>query len=234
MALAAVPAAQGGFEVTLTRAHIIQGSYAGDDQVTFLARNDGLGQPPGTSKFIALDVTMAAYSSPAATSGPADGHLFIHSYDADPHFNDSGLNDDADLANMGDHSIPLSYIRGGPAQASPIALTNPSIHSPDDVGTPDKNPTPYTDGQSLSQFQVIASASLTTGGTNAIRPAPFAFAVVPQTETVVVSGRFGAELGDPVFFPTTASVPLPDVPPTGLGLAITVLVALAVSRRRIS
>ena len=221
--------ARGDFLITSERETFISGPYAGDDQITFRVQNTGTGLTSGTSKLLALDVTMSAYTcylGPGAFSPP--GHLFIHTYDADG----SGINDDADFADLGGATPTLSYIRAGPRSGFTVVSTTPIYNSPDDP-VAIKNPTAYSDGQSVSQFEVVGAPNLTTGGVDDRQPVVFAAAVVPHGEFVMLNGVLAAEAGAPV--PIVPLLPVsPDPPscPEPWALGAVIVPAVLLARRR--
>ena len=213
--LVTVPAARADFLITSTRVRITDGPYAGDDQITFRTQNTGTGQTAGTSKLLAMDVAMTAYPC-INLFGTPSGHMFIHTYDADG----SGLNDDADFADQGGNLMPLSYIRAGSRTSFVLVATTPPFNSPDDIVSV-HSAKPYTDGQWVSQFEVVGAVNLTGGGINATQPIPFAAAVVPAGEFVLVNGLFGAEAGDLIPFQTLLPVSPPDCPePSAIGILV--------------
>jgi hypothetical protein len=215
--LALTGVAKADFIIDHTRVAITSGQFSGDDMVTFTVTNNGLGNTVGTSKLLAVDVTMG--------STDANPKFFIRTYDNDG----SGINDDADLA--GNAGTPLgSFVRAGTTAQFTIVSSNPPLNSPDDQVTTKAN-APYTDGQSLPGFEMVGAANLTGGGVNVATPKTFAVAVVPTGQQVHLSGLLGAESGDAL--PFTADAPGTNVPePTSLGLLTLGLGGLMVRRRR--
>src|SRR5947209_2581795 len=200
--LALTGVAKADFLVTSTRA-AGTGMFAGDDVVTWKVQNDGTGVTTGTTKLLALDVTQS--------SKDANPKFFIRTFDS------TGGNEatpsDADLANQGGNSPSGSFVRAGSATGFTIVSTTPNYQGPSSGATV-HNATDYTDGQSLSTFEVVGSPGLTTGGVSATNPVTFAQSVVPTGQQVTLSGLFGAESGAPVAF--TAVNPVPE--PASLGL----------------
>ena len=224
----AVSVARADFIITSTATVISSGPFAGDEQMTFRIQNDGQGLTAGTSKLLALDVTMKAYTCFLGPGGPPpNGHLFIHAYDADG----SGINDDADFAGLGGSAQALSYIRAGTVGEFTIVSTNPPYNSPDDsYPAVYRNPTPYVDGQSVSQFEVVGAVNFVQAGIDDRVPVPFAVAVLPQGETVLLNGLIVAESGPPV--PFNSVLPLtPDCPEPSCVGAVIALAGLLVRLR---
>jgi len=214
--LALTGLAKADFIVTNTKS-AGTGIFAGDDVYTWKVQNDGTKLTAGTTKLLALDVTM---------SSPDGGKFFIRTFDS------TGGNEstptDADLANQGGNSPAGSFVRAGSATGFTIVATNPNYQGPDS-GNAVHNPTPYSDGQALDSFQVVGSPGLTTGGVSAVNPITFAQSVVPAGQKVHLAGLFGAETGDPQPF-TADNVAVPE--PASLGLLSLGLGGLMVRRRR--
>lgn len=210
--LALTGVAKADFIITSTRAPGT-GQFVGDDVVTFNVQNDGLGGQVGTTKLLAADVTVS--------SKDPNPKFFIHTFDQDG----SGINDDADLSAIG--STGGSFVRFGSAAGWTVVSTTPPLNSPDDSVTI-KNTTPYSDGQSLPQFEVAGASNLTGGGTSDATPKALAVAVVPAGQQVHLSGSLGAENGPKFDF--TADNPVPE--PASLGLIGLGAVGLIRRRRR--
>ena len=211
--LALTGMAKADFLITSTRTPGT-GMFAGDDVIQWKVQNTGTGVTAGTTKLLAVDITM---SSP-----DPNPKFFIRTFDS------TGGNEstptDADLANQGGNSPSGSFVRAGSATGFTIVSTNPNYQGPDS-GSAVTNPTPYTDGQALTSFEVVGSPGLTTGGVSAINPILFAQSVVPPGQVVQLSGLMGAETGPPV--------PIGNFPePSSLGLLMLGATATLVRRRR--
>ena len=193
--LSVASAARADFVIVGSQNPITSGPYSGDSMTTFTIQNSGLGATAGTSRLVALDVTMRALGS------NGEGHLLIHTLD----YEDSGTKDDADFSNLGQNPQPLSYIRFGSIYQWTLVTTSPPFSSPDDDANFKSN-TPYTDGQALAQFEV---AGFVPNGLDDRSPMPFAAAVVPEGEFVELSGLAGAESGQPQSIMYVPPVPEP-------------------------